>query len=90
VGVLIELSLTSSKPKSLSNQIFMKQFLSVVLYHLIITTVLITVLWLLGAVASGAYNFFEWSQEPRIFTLIITNITAAFVQAYIRSDENNY
>jgi hypothetical protein len=76
--------------KSLSNQIIMKQFLSVVLDHLIITTVLMTVLWLFGAVASGAYNFFEWSMEAKVFDLIITNICAALIQAYIRSEENNY
>lgn len=68
----------------------MKHFLSVVLDHLIITTVLTIVLWLIGAVATGAINFFQWGVDARIFTLVITNICAGIIQAGLKSGEYDY
>ena len=68
----------------------MKQFLSVVLDHLIITTVLTVLLWLIGAVATGAINFFQWGVDARIFVLVVTNISAAIIQAGLKHNEYDY
>mgnify|MGYP000551135103 CR=1 FL=1 len=68
----------------------MKQFLNAILDHLIITTVLTFIFYILGIVLSAPMNFFEWGLDARITILLFTNLGSIFIQIGIKEEKKKY
>jgi hypothetical protein len=68
----------------------MKQFLNVILDHLIITTVLTSIFYIFGIVLSAPMNFFEWGLDSRITILLFTNLGSIFIQIGIKEEKKKY
>lgn len=65
----------------------MKLFLNAILDHLIITTVLTSILYVFAIVLSAPMNFFEWGIDARITILLFTNLGAIFIQIGISEEK---
>jgi len=68
----------------------MKQFLNVILDHLIITTVLTSIFYIFGIALSAPMNFFEWPLDARIVIILFTNLVSIFIQIAINDEKKKY
>lgn len=65
----------------------MRTFLSVVYNHIVFTTVLTALIWVIGSVITNTINFFAWDIGAKIITLVMTNALAIAVQAGLKEEE---
>lgn len=65
----------------------MKVFLSAIFNHIVITTVLTAVLWIIGAIITNVPNFFAWDLGVKIIILVFTNAIGIATQAGLIEEE---